>query len=201
MDTKEIAVVRTQATKALTAASAVVITDDPSMLEAGEIRKKIKTVGKMIKEKKEEITKPLNEALKNVRAMFAPVEADCEQAAGVIESKMLDYQRKVARERVKIEQEAQKKLEEAQTKLEAGNLTERQMERVEAKVEQKLEAAPEVISKSDAFHTRTVKKVEIFGMPERVDRYWVLDEVLVRKDALAGVVIEGVRVVEEKILV
>lgn len=201
IDSKELAVVKSQVTKATKAANEIVVNSDDQMLEAGELRKKIKTVGKMIKEKKDSIIKPINEGLKSVKEMFAPVEADCEAADGIISKKMLDYQREQDEKRRKAEREAAEKLAETNRKLEEGKITEKEAEKQVAKVEIKLEKAPEAITKSSDFHTRTVAKCRITDPALIPDEYWVVDEVAVRKAVLAGVVVPGAERYEEKTLV
>lgn len=199
--TRELSVVRGQVMRALAVAESIIVGSDEQMLEAGEIRKKIKQVGKIIKEKKEEITKPLNEALKNVRAMFAPLEQNCEEAEMRVSQKMLIYQSKVDAERRKIEAEAQRKMEEAQRKLEEGKISEKQAQAVEARAEKKLESAPEAIKKSEDFHTRTVKKFRILDANAIPRSYLVPDEVAIRKAMMAGVAVAGVEFYGDKILV
>lgn len=207
INTKEIEVVKTQVSKAVIAAEKLEVKDDPSMLEAGEVRKKIKEVGKILKEKKEAITKPLNDALKQVRSLFAPIEANYEEAESIISNKMLSYQNKVEAEKRKIEAEAIRKLEEAQRKLEEGKITEKQVEKIEQKLETKLEQAPEPIKSSSYFHTRVDKKVK-FSDPKTLtaeqkiklvdEGYLVWDEVKGRRDALSGTLTTGVEVYEQK---
>lgn len=201
IDTKELAVVKTQVTKAKSAAEVIVIKTDEQMLEAAEVRKKIKVVGKMIKEKKEAITKPINEALRNIRELFKPLEEGYEQAEGMIADKMLTYQRVVDEVRRKAEIEAQRKLEEAQKALDEGKITEKQVEKIEAKVEAKLEKAPEVITKSEDFHTRTIKKFKIVDENLIPREYLDISETKIRKAMMAGVVVAGVEYYEEKTLV
>lgn len=201
IDSKELSVVKSQVTKATKTAQEIVITNDEEMLEAGEVRKKIKVVGKMIKEKKDSIVKPINEGLKQVKEMFAPIERDCENADEIVSGKMLAYQREQDEKRRKAEREAQAKLEETNRKLEEGKITEKQAEKEVAKVETKLEKAPEAVTKSDTFHTRTVQKCRIVDPNLIPDEYWVIDEVSVRKAVLAGVVVPGAEKYEEKTLV
>ena len=201
INTKEIAVVKGQVSKAQTAADSIIIVDDATMLEAGETRKKIKLVGKLIKEKKEEITKPMNEALKSVRALFAPLEDGYERVESLIASKMVEYQRKVDAERRRVEDEATRKLAEAQRKAAEGTITDKQAQRVEKSVEKKLEATPEVIKKSEAFHTRTVKKFRILDVTAIPREYLVPDEVKIRAAMMAGQAVSGVEYYEDKIIV
>lgn len=201
IQTKEIAVVKSQVSKAIKAAEEIVVKTDDQMLAAGDVRKKIKVVGKMIKDKKEAITKPLNDALKQVRELFRPLEDGYEQAESLIASKMLEYQKLVDAEKRRIEAEAQKKLDDAARDLEAGKITEKEAEKIEKKVETKLEKAPEVIKKSDSFHTRTVKKFRIVDEALIPREYLFVDEVKIRRAMLANVPVAGVEYYEDKTLV
>ncbi len=103
IDKKEVAVVEQQASKAVNAANELVIKTDEDMAKATDILSKIKTVAKMAKQKKETITKPLNESLKNIRSLFQPIESNCEEAEGIIKKKMIVYsdQQEKARELAK----------------------------------------------------------------------------------------------------
>lgn len=201
IDSKELAVVKSQVTKATKAANEIIVDNDEQMLEAGELRKKIKTVGKMIKEKKDSIIKPINEGLKSVKEMFAPVEADCEAADGIISKKMLDYQREQDDKRRKAEREAAEKLAETAKKLEEGKVTEKQAEKEIAKVETKLEKAPEAITKSASFHTRIVRKIKIIDAELIPREYLTADEPKIRQALFAGIEVAGTELIEEKILI
>lgn len=198
---EEVSLVKTQAIKAVTTAEKIVITTDEEMLTAADVRKKIKQVGKMIEEKKKAITGPINEALKEVRDLFRPIEENCEQAEKIIAGKMVTYQTEQDRKRRETEAKVQKELEETQAKLEAGQITEKQAAKVEAKVEKKLEKAPEAITKSASFHTRTVRKFRIVNA-DRIPRVFMIpNEAAIREEMRADRAIEGVEYYEEKIMV
>jgi len=108
MENTQIEVVKTQVSKALaTVQSLSVVTKDEYEV-AVEVGGKLKKVFKMVTERKEEITKPMNEALKSARALFKPMEETLEQAEKELKDKMLVY---MAEERKK-EADAQKKAEE-----------------------------------------------------------------------------------------
>lgn len=221
VDEKEVQVVEKKVNKAIATAESVVVTSDEEMLEAGELRKTFKELGKEIDVRKKEITDPLNKALKSARALFAPLEEGFDKATDILSRKMLTYQNEQERKRRKEEEEANRKLEEAQKKLEEGKITEKQAEAVERRVETKLEKTPEVIKRSEDFHTRTITKVKVMALstlvhedesdPNRIDEatlkhyiskgYVVWDEVMVRRAVLGGVEIKGAEKYEEKTLV
>ena len=98
---KELAIVKKEVSAVVAVAVQTEVVDDDSMLTAGEVRKKIKVVGKMVKEKKESITQPLNEALKQFRAMFAPIEAMYEEAEVVIAESCLTISVKLWKRRAR----------------------------------------------------------------------------------------------------
>ena len=204
---KEIVVLEKKVNKLAESIIDIVVTNDEEMLKAGEIRKEIKQYAKEAKISKEEATKPLNGVLKTIREWFAPIENKCDAAIAHIEIQMNKYQRIVNENRRKAEVEAQRKIDEANAKLEAGKITEKQAERIVEKVEAKIEKVPEVITKSDSFHTRvnrkvnfsslnTLKKDEIMFLALNGYIFW--NEVKARKDALAGIVVPGTEIYEEK---
>jgi ABC-type transporter Mla subunit MlaD len=91
MDNQELVPIKAKTTQALEVANQIVIDNADRMTEAVEIGNNINKIGKQIKNRKEEITKPLNEALKSARYLFKSVEEDLAQAEKVIKGKMIDW--------------------------------------------------------------------------------------------------------------
>lgn len=184
---QELAPIKAQISKAENAAAALTIKTADDLTTATELLGKIKTVGKMITSKKEAITKPLNEALRNARAFFAPLENAFYNAEQVVKGKMIDYQNaelaKAAKETKKVEE-----------KVEAGKMTfEKAAEKIEKVTPQK-----NVTTAAGAAQFRTVKEVVVDNETMIPREYLMLDMVKIRKVALAGVAIPGVRVVEKQ---
>lgn len=196
-----VALVEKQVSEAVKRASAFEVNTPESMLEAGELRKKIKSVGKLLKDQKEKITKPLNEGLKQARALFAPLEENYEQAEKIISGKMLFYQNICDQETRDIEAKAAADLKKIEDDAKAGKITEHQAEVKEQKIEQKLEQAPGVITKSKDFHTREIQKFRIVNMDAIPREFMLPDEVAIRKAMMAGIPVEGVEYYKEKSLV
>lgn len=188
LDQKELTIVKTQATKAVTTATELVIKDADGMRQATEILSKINQVGDMIKRRKEEITKPLNQALKSARDLFKPIELNKSNAEQIIKNKMINYQN----EQDRLAREAEAKIE---ARVEKGTLKPetaiKKLEAVEAP-EKKVEA------KSGSVTFKTIQKVEITDETLIPREYLELNMVLIRRDALAGKEIPGVKIVEEK---
>ena len=114
---------------------------------------------------------------------------------------MLAYQKEQEQKRLKAEREAREKEEETRKKLEAGQITEKAAEKQLAKVEEKLEKAPEVIKSSETFHTRKNKKFRIVNVDLIPRAFLIADEVAIRKAMMAGTEIAGVEYYEESTLI
>lgn len=184
---KELAPLKVQISKAETDANDLQIKTKDDLPMAAELLSEIKIVGKAITEKKESITKPLNLALKNARAFFAPVETQYENAERIVKNKMNDFQNaEIAK--------AAKKTEVIENKVEEGKMSfDKAVEKIE-------EITPEkkVEAKSGSIQFRTVKEVIIKDENKIPREYLVLDMVKIRKVALAGIEIPGVEVVEKQ---
>lgn len=190
MDThnKELEVVQNQTSKAIEVARGLIIDSDAKMSEATEILKKIKVVGKMITEKKELITKPINQALKEAREMFKPLESDCSDAEREIKNKMIAYQNEVETKR-------KKELEKIEKKVENGTM---KIETAIKKVDKVQEVPTSVTSGTGSISTRIIKKVRIVDESIIPREYLIPDIKKIEAVAKAGVEIPGVELYEEK---
>ena len=183
---QELAPIKIQVSKAEAAADAIQVKTVDDLTAATELLGKIKTVGKMITSKKETITKPLNEALKNARAFFAPLEKQWWEAERIVKDKMISYQNKELAK-------ADKKTEVIEQKVEAGKMSfDKAAEKIEAVTPQK-----NVTTDAGAAQFRTVRRVVVNDETLVPREYLMLDMVKIRKVALAGVNIAGVSVGEE----
>lgn len=190
IESRDLAPLKAQISKLENQANALTITTPEEYGNAIDIVSKLKDTGSQIKEKKESITKPLNEALRNVRDIFRPVEIQFENAERIIKDKLLAYKRKSDEEarakEVKIAAAAEKgtiKIETAEKKMEA-------IERVETTTRGKV----------GEVQIRKVKKVRITNETLIPRQYLVPDMVAIRRDALSGVPITGVEVYEEDLI-
>lgn len=199
--TKEIQVLEKEVSKELSVAQSIIITNIDEMNTAAEIRKNIKEMGKRVKAEKEKATKPLKDVLDTVKGWFSPIEDNYKEAETLITSKMTKYQQEVEEKRVKAEKIAQDKIDAEKAKLEAGKIDETQYEKALEKAETKLEKVEEVTTKTKDFHTRAIKKMRIVDESLLPRKYLSPNEVLIRKDILAGVEIPGAELYEDKTLV
>lgn len=181
---KELVVVKAQTTKALSAVGEIKIKTAEDVEKGKAVLAKIAELKRFIKGKKEGITKPMNEALKNVRNLFAPFEERIETAESEIKDKILDYT-------LKVQKEQEKKKAEIEEKVESGKM------RFE-KASEKIEA---VEAKTASIPTRIIKDIEI-NEKEVPDEYWVIDTARIREDVLRlGKQVPGVKIIEKTIIV
>ena len=190
METKEVSVVKQQATKALGAAQELEIADDEGMVGATDLLSKMKSVAKMIKERKEQITRPLMEALESARGLFKPIETNLAEAERVVKTKMLAYNaeqdRKAEAERLKLAKRVEKGIMKPETAV--------------AKMEA-IQAAPaNVQGKTGAMAFRTIKKYRVTDESKLPREYLMPDTAKINEALKAGKEVPGAEAYEEKIV-
>ena len=191
IDQREVSIVKQQATKALTAATALIIKTDEDMVSATDMLSKIKQVGKMIKDRKEQITRPLTEALNSARDLFKPIELSHYNAEVMIKSKMLAYQddqdKKREVEKMKLAERVEKGTLKPETAI-------KRMEDIQ-------EVQTNVKGKFGEVTTRTIKKVRIVDESKLPREYLVPNMPKINEDSLKqGVQIPGVEIFEERVI-
>lgn len=201
IEEKELSVVKAQASKALIAANEMEIKVVEDMTKATDILSRIKQVGKLIKERKEAITKPLMESLNSVRSLFKPIEQNHAEAESIIKSKMLSFQ-------LKEEKKAEAQKAKIVEKVESGKI---EMSKALEKIEAIPEATTNLKGKTGSIQTRTIKKVQITSLKDVEINTALLktyinqglivwNEALVKEAVLKGMAVEGAIIVEEKII-
>lgn len=186
--------VKRQVTTAVNRANDISIDTADDLAAATDVLSAVKAAGKVVKARKEEITKPLNEALKSARAMFKPLEDDLSTGERIIKDKMLDYENAVeakrAEEAAKLEQRVEKGTMRVDTAM-------RKMDDLET-------VGSQVKGAKGSVQFRTVRTVKIVD-PTKIPLQYLMDEKVlaalttaVRNDVLNGVKVDGVEIVEEK---
>lgn len=191
---KELAIIQKNVSSASGEAQALVIKDQKGLEKAIDVLSKIKIVGKQIKERMEAPVKRAYQAYKDIKAeqekTFGAMLSSYEEAERIAKGKILDYQQEVDR----LAREAEAKIAK---KVEAGRIG---FEKASVQME-KIERAEKVVGgKVGEIQYKTIRKVEINNPMKLPRQYLIPNEVLIRKDALAGIEIPGVVVVEEKII-
>lgn len=142
-----------------------------------------------VKEKKELITKPLNLALKNARAMFAPLEDIYESAIAMLRGKMTKYQT----EHVAIKKAEEQKLADRVTK---GTL---KIETAMKKIDEIVPVEKEVATDSGLVQFREVKRFEVVDISKLPIEYHMANEAMITKAMKEGKELLGVKYYTEQV--
>lgn len=170
-------------------ANQLVIKTDKDLIGAIDGLSQVKKIANNIKELKETITKPLNEALKNARNMFAPFENNLKDAEVIIKAKMIAFDKK------KIE-DSLKEAERIAKAVKAGKLD--IIEAGEKLAE--IEPSNSYQGDSGAISYKRIKKIVITDINLIPRKYLIPNEMMIKQDLLLGISIKGCSLVEEKIV-
>lgn len=176
----------------LAAAREFRIATPEAALAASEDLKRIKTLARQVEEKRTVITGPINDALREVNALFKPAKDWLTQAEKLVKGKLLEFQSeqdRIAREaQVKADEEARKqreKLEEQMAKAEAKGKAEKAEELRERIQTQVTPVIPSAAPKIAGIAIREIWKAEV------TDKMAFLKHVVeVRPDLAALVLID-----------
>ena len=181
---KELKIVKQNTDKAMSAAQALTIEKDEDMTGATELLTKINLAGDMIKKRKEEITKPLNEALKSARDLFRPLEDAQQNAKNIVAEKMIAYRRAVEENRRKEEAKLAARVEKGTMK----------METAQRKMEELPQEQKSVKTDAGAVSFKETPVPVIFDEAQIPRQYLVPDMVKINKAVRAGIEIPGIKV-------
>lgn len=181
-DIKDLAPLKSQISKLEKLANEVQITTQEENESALNLKSKLKEIGKEITKRKEGITKPLNEALKNARALFSPIEDQYENAENIVGKKLIAYKQKVEAENLEKEAKIAERVEKGTMKIETA---ERKLD--EIKTPEKT-----ITTAHGQVQFRKIAKIRITNENIIPQRYWIIDQVLLRKDVLSDIVVPGV---------
>lgn len=194
MNAKELTPIKAQVTKSVNRANDVIIDSPESLSAATDILKAIKDAGKTVKARKEEITKPLNDALKSARDLFRPIEADLATGERIIKDKMLDYTNEVEAKRAAEAAKLEARVEKGTMRVDTAMRKMDDLETVDSQVK----------GAKGSVQFREVRTVKIVD-PTKIPLKYLMDEKVlaalttaVRTDVLNGTKVDGVEVVIEK---
>lgn len=161
------------------------------MKEATIVLSTMNQYADIVKEKKESLTKPINEGLRNIRAMFKPLEESYEGAITLLRSKMTVYQTaEVKRKREEEDAIA------ARVKPGKGNLS------VDTALKKIQEVAPvqkEVATEQGLVQFREVRKFEVVDITKLTPEYLLPNETAIRTAMKSGKELAGVRYWTEQV--
>ncbi len=163
--------------------SRIRVLSQPTFEQARAKRIEVKGIKNQVNEKKESITKPLNEALKNVRSLFRPIEDKLKLIDDYLKSQVLTYNSKLIAEKEQREKEAEKKVEKGET------------------IEKATKGLTKTNEKLEVIKTRKLKKVRIIDESKLPREYLIPDEQKIKAALLSGIKVEGAELYEETIAV
>ena len=198
METKEvIKVVEKKVETAIEQVRSVEITDDASLTAGTEMLANVKKLAKFVTQEKEKITKPMNEALKAARALFAGPEKLLIDAESTLKGKIITYTNEVERKRREAEAKIAARVEKGTMKAETalGKIADLEVEKKAVHTE----AGSAKISVVRKVHFTEVTELSAEDVAFLAkEGYLVWDEPFARKQALAGLKVPGVEVYEDK---
>ena len=109
LNTEEAIKIAEQKAMTLANRSRIRVNSQPTLDQAKASLLEVKEIKKIIEEKKDSVVKPLNEALKNTRALFKPIEDKVEVIESYLKEEILKYNNKLLEEQRKREAEQRKK--------------------------------------------------------------------------------------------
>lgn len=183
----QLSTIKKQAGKMQEMVDSTIVDSEEALAAVADKIKNVKTLGKAVRAEMEKYTKPAQAIINEARAKYLPFEKMCTDAETQLKKKAGAYMD---------EQEAKRKKEEEKiaARVEAGKLKEETGIR---KMEELGEERKSVQTESTQLQRRKVRVAYITNAEMVPDKYWVLDESRVKREALAGVEIPGVEVREE----
>ena len=151
------------------------VTNDEQLAAVSDKIKNVKTLGKFIKQKKEEFTEPAKQIIENAKQMFDGPIKECANAEEVLKAKAEKYLLKKEEDRKKAETKIAEDLQKGKIKK-----TETALKKMEALPDQQ-----KVVRTENSGLRMTKRNVaEIVDRNLIPDEYWVVDEVRVKRAAL-----------------
>lgn len=172
-------------------ANSIEITDEESFSKSSDVLSKIKQYGKIIKERREEITRPLLTSLNSVRNLFRGVEDACESAEKTIKNKVSSY---LAEQEIKVNIEKQKIADQ----IEKGKL--KNPETIAKKLDNIEEVKTNTSGEFGKIRTREVKKIKIVDETLLPREYLIPNEKKITEDFKNGIEIPGTEVYIDRII-
>lgn len=181
---KELTVFKQQTARKLDDINAITIKTSGDLVMAKDTLVELTRIEKNIKAQEQKISKPLRDSLKATRAFFNPLREKVQEVKVVLKGKVLEYSDMIDAKREAKEAKVTEQVQE-------GKITVAQASKKLEKIEEKSKAIP----------TRVLRQIKITNRKIVPQKYWILDLVAIRKHALAGVKIPGVKIIEKKTIV
>lgn len=165
------------------------IVDEQSLTKATEVLSQANKYAKQLEEDKQKITKPINDALKEIRARYKPLENKLEDIILTIRKSMTSYQTEQMRLKKIEEEKIANRVAKGTLKVETGI----------RKLEELPQTADKIATQSGKIAFKTVKKFEVIDLTQVPIKYHLADETAIRDAMKAGIELPGVKYFEEQV--
>lgn len=165
------------------------IVDEQSLTKATEVLSQANKYAKQLEEDKQKITKPINDALKEIRARYKPLENKLEDIILNIRKSMTSYQTEQMRLQKIEEEKIANRVAKGTLKVETGI----------RKLEELPQTADKIATQSGKISFKTVKKFEVIDITLIPHKYLIVNETAIRDAMKAGIELPGVKYFEEQV--
>jgi len=172
-----------------TLATNLIIESKDDMVVAVSVLSKLNKVGDQIEERKEMITKPINLALKEARALFAPLERPFKEAIAILRDKMSVYQT----ETIRLQREQEIKIA---NRVISGNI---KVETGVRKIEELEKTEKNVSTEAGSVNFRVSKILRITDETLIPREYLMVDEKKLLDALKEGVIVAGAEIEERQV--
>lgn len=179
----EIEVLNQEISPVFKLAQGLIIEDEEGMGIATELLSKLNQFGDRMKEEREKVTKPLNEALEAERARWRPIDETNKTAISIVRGKMSLYQTEQVEKQRKEEARIAARVGEGKGKL--------KVETAVKKIENLKQVDNKVSSSSGSVKFREDKILKITDETKIPREYLIVDEKMVLSALKAGLVVMG----------
>lgn len=169
--------------------SNIKIVDEQSLTKATEVLSQANKYAKQLEEDKQKITKPINDALKEIRARYKPLENKLEDIILNIRKSMTSYQTEQMRLQKIEEEKIANRVAKGTLKAETGI----------RKLEELPQTADKIATQSGKISFKTVKKFEVIDITLIPHKYLIVNETAIRDAMKAGIELPGCKYFEEQI--
>jgi len=161
------------------------VDDDKKLSVVSDKIKEIKVLQKFIEQEKDKLVKPAKSIITEAKEKYDPYIKKCQEGESILKGKAAEYmEAKDEKERIEKERLA-KRVEKGTMKAETAV----------SKIEMMPENEKTVKTEKGSSLRMKKRRVAVIVNPQLIpQKYWMIDEVLVRREALAGVEIPGVEI-------
>lgn len=164
------------------------VQNDADLAKISDVIKGIKTFTKKVQEEMDKFIDPAKQIIAETKAKYDPYLKTCINAEQALKAKAAIYMEQKEKERLA----SQKKINDD---LESGKI--KKVETAVKKLEKLPEQQTSMKTENSGLSMKKIKDIEIVDESLVPKEYWTLDLVKVKKVALAGIEIPGVKVIEK----